>query len=202
MSARIWAFLSRLDARLFLLLVLVLIAALMTGPWLDRKPAGPPPSRGVAERTRPEPEPPVARPPTPPLHPDIIPFTSPFLERAVAEGLMAVAGPEPEPDPPEPGWEPAPDPAPPEPEPEPVPPEREPEPWILLYRGVFVRPDGRILGLVEWPDTGRSRFYAEGEPLGPITIERIEPHAITLLRDGARYVLERGTPVTVPGDAP
>ncbi len=203
MTPRAWTFLSRVDARWLFLLVLVLITALMVGPWLDRQPVRPHPPLRLAERDRPEPEPPAARPPAPPLHPEVVPFTSRFLERAVAEGILDAPALETEPDAGEPWWAPPPAPAPPEPEPEPepVPPGPEPEPGILVYRGVFVRPDGRRLGLVEWADAGHSRFLAEGDTLGPVAVERIDSRTLTLRRGDARHELPRDTPVSVPGGA-
>ena len=90
----------------------------------------------------------------------------------------------------------------PEPEPEPIrpppPPPPPPEPRVsvsLTYHGLFTRPDGRTLALVEDSESGARRFYQPGDPVHGMTIESASFGTLTVKDAGNTTVsLRMGEP--------
>jgi hypothetical protein len=72
-----------------------------------------------------------------------------------------------------------------------VKPEREPPPVSLTYRGMFRRPDGKPVALIEDSESEGSRFYEVGQEAFGLEIG--EPGD-----EGACLVLADGTTLTIP----
>jgi hypothetical protein len=87
----------------------------------------------------------------------------------------------------------------PAPDPEPAPPPAPP-PERFLYRGMFARPDGTVLGLVENQTAQSRRFVRRGETVAGRAVDAITRHALTLLPHGdeSAFTLTNGVPREVP----
>jgi hypothetical protein len=96
---------------------------------------------------------------------------------------------------------PEPTPAPPPPEPAPAPPpEPPPEPVRLTYRGLFRRPDGKTVVLVEDSRSKRSSFYDLNKDIFGCKIGSANTQRLTVrLADGSVENLPFGKPMPIRG---
>jgi hypothetical protein len=75
------------------------------------------------------------------------------------------------------------------------PPEDKPRAVSLTYRGVFKRPDGRLLALVEDSKQNKSAFYAPGDSLHGLTIGEIRVSEVDVIQsDQSTVSLRLGEP--------